>query len=231
LANPKGYCYTERVKQKRPRCSNHPVAAYQDHQGIKYKMSITKLKRSLAPFVQVSSETLQELIAQLIELSSRGDIRVTDDGNYSIYDVIDKVVEKGSPRKSWERLTAKHLEVVAKCHNFQFPGQGQRLTPVTDLAGIIEIIWLLPGDFSNKFRKLGAKVVSEVINSQDNNQASLELMSAVNQLTSLVQSQNQTINQLTRKLNNLSDRQEETNAITSEYIGLRKYVEDSWEDA
>jgi hypothetical protein len=35
-----------------------------------------------------------------------------------------------NPRKAWERLTESHPEVVAKCYNLQFPGPGQRDTPV-----------------------------------------------------------------------------------------------------
>lgn len=124
---------------------------------------IKKLNRPLASFVQVSSDALQNLIAQLIELSSRGDIRVTDDGRYSVYDVIGKIAEKGGERKVWERLAVNNPEVRTKCHYLQFQGAGQRSTPVTDLAGIIEIIWLLPGDFSNKFRKLGAQLAIETV--------------------------------------------------------------------
>jgi hypothetical protein len=30
----------------------------------------------------------------------------------------------------WERLIASHPEVVPKCDNLQFPGAGQRETPV-----------------------------------------------------------------------------------------------------
>ena len=35
-----------------------------------------------------------------------------------------------APRKALERLTETHPEVVLKCHNLQFPGPGQRETPV-----------------------------------------------------------------------------------------------------
>ena len=35
-----------------------------------------------------------------------------------------------NPRQVWERLIASHPEVVPKCDNLQFPGAGQRETPV-----------------------------------------------------------------------------------------------------
>lgn len=184
---------------------------------------IRKLNRPLASFVQVSSDTLQNLIAQLVELSSRGDIRVTDDGKYSIYDVIGKIAKKGGSRQYWSRLVEQHSEVVRNTDYFQFPGAGQRQTPVTDLAGVVEIIWLLPEPFAVKFRKLGAQLVSEAIVSQDESQPSNDLLKAVNQLTSLVGAQNQTINELTHKLNILGNGQEQIKAVVSEYINLRRY--------
>lgn len=186
---------------------------------------IRKLNRPLASFVHVSSDTLQNLIAQLIELSSRGDIRVTDDGRYSIYDVIGKIAEKCDAPKVWKRLTDKDSAVLTNCHVWQFPGERQRQTPVTDLAGIIEIIWLLPGDFSNKFRKLGAQLVSEAITSQDESKPTDDLLNAVQTLTNVVSSQYQTINNLTRKLNKLADGFEIVTTVNSEYLNLRRYAD------
>lgn len=184
-----------------------------------------KLNRPLAQFVQVSDTTLQLLIAQLIEISSRGDIRVTEDGKYSIYDVISKVTEKGSQHEVWKRLTVATPKVLTICENLQFPGVGQRLTPVTDLAGIIEIIWLLPGEFSNKFRRLGAQVVSEVVTSQDNNQPTADLLNAINQLTNFVKEQSQTINDLKRNLSKVSENQNRVGEVVQDYMVVRKYAD------
>jgi hypothetical protein len=35
-----------------------------------------------------------------------------------------------NPRDAWNRITDTHPEVVGKCDNLQFPGPGQRDTPV-----------------------------------------------------------------------------------------------------
>ena len=42
-------------------------------------------------------------------------------------------------------ITKNHREVYEKLVHFQFDGQGQRETPVADLATMIEVIMLFPG--------------------------------------------------------------------------------------
>lgn len=86
-----------------------------------------------------------------------GEIRVTEDGRYSVFDVI-KFCGKGGERKVWERLCTQFPEVVAKCHNFKFSGQGQRETPVAGREGILYIIGLLPGAVGRSYREASAKV-------------------------------------------------------------------------
>ena len=85
------------------------------------------------------------------------EIRVTPDGRFSVYDVI-KFCGCSGERKVWERLSERFPEVVAKCHNFKFSGKGQRDTPVTDRAGIMQIIGLLPGSVGRSYRESAAKV-------------------------------------------------------------------------
>lgn len=84
-------------------------------------------------------------------------IRVTDDGRYSVYDVIKFCGCKGR-HKVWERLTEQHPEVLTFCSDFKFPGRGQRKTPVADREGILQIIGLLPGAVGKSYRAAAAHV-------------------------------------------------------------------------
>lgn len=69
------------------------------------------------------------------------EIRMTEDGRYSVYDVI-RFCGKKSQSEVWKRLLAQYPDVVAKCENLKFPGPGQRETPVAGREGILYIIGL-----------------------------------------------------------------------------------------
>lgn len=96
-------------------------------------------------------------------------IRVTDDGRYSVLDVIRFCTGSKNPSQFWngdksERstrqkgLVERFPEVIRKTDNFKFSGQGQRETPVADREGILYIIGLLPGAVGRSYREASAKV-------------------------------------------------------------------------
>jgi len=80
-------------------------------------------------------------------------IRVTDDGRFSVLDVI-KFCGKKNPSSVWggdERrngLIGRYPELSHKVDNFKFPGRGQQFTPVANRENILYIIGLLPGALS-----------------------------------------------------------------------------------
>jgi hypothetical protein len=74
-----------------------------------------------------------------------GSIRVTDDNCYSVFDTVEILAAKKNPRDAWKALCEQYPEVVGKTDNFQFPGVGQRPTPVAGKENILYIIGLLPG--------------------------------------------------------------------------------------
>ena len=116
--------------------------------------------------VEISADKLKALVNAIVELSSKGEIRQGIEKGiqvYSIFDTIANAVGKKSQREVWKRVSDKYPEVVTICDNYQFPGKGQRKTPVTDLVGLIEIVWVLPGEFSAKLRRLGAEIIAEII--------------------------------------------------------------------
>lgn len=93
------------------------------------------------------------------ELFKGKSVRVTPDKKVSVHDVI-RVVS--GVQKAWYTLstiTDKHPEVAQKLADFQFPGQGSRPTPVTDVEGMLYIINLLPGKHAAAFRAGGAKLL------------------------------------------------------------------------
>ena len=98
-------------------------------------------------------------------------IRVTEDGRFSVYDVLVAFLKptnrKGSagesinPRQVYKSLSDRNPEVVHFVDNLKFPGRGQRDTPVANEEGIYQILMLCPGKRGAEFRSWAAKIVRE----------------------------------------------------------------------
>lgn len=86
-------------------------------------------------------------------------IRRTDDGRVSVFDLIAVIGGQKNSREPWKRLCKIYTEVVTKCDNLQFPGAGQRLTPVVTRENALYIIGLLPGTIGKKYREFAANLV------------------------------------------------------------------------
>ena len=91
------------------------------------------------------------------------EIRVTDDGRFSVLDVIEfcgkkNPVQVWSGDKRGNGLAKKYIELSHKVDNFKFPGRGQRFTPVANRENILYIIGLLPGAIGRSYREESAKV-------------------------------------------------------------------------
>lgn len=92
-----------------------------------------------------------------LSLLQYGEIRVTSDSRFSVFDTIEVVGGKKNPRDAWDDLQLIHPEVVGKTDNFQFPGRGQRNTPVANTENIFYIIGLLPGAVGRAYREDAAR--------------------------------------------------------------------------
>lgn len=92
-------------------------------------------------------------------LSGYGEIRVTPDGRYSIFDVVEVIGGKKNPRDAWKALTEQFPEAVEKSDSYKFPGRGQQFTLVADKASILYIIGLLPGAVGRSYREEAAKLM------------------------------------------------------------------------
>ena len=66
---------------------------------------------------------------------------------------------KKNPHQLWARIVETHPEVLPKCENLQFPGAGQRETPVARTKeDAYYTLGLLPGAVGNNYREESAKL-------------------------------------------------------------------------
>jgi len=116
-------------------------------------------------FAVLSEKTYQKItLADLTPVwtCDDGSIRITPEGQPSVFDMIKTLGGRKDPRKTWERLTEAHPEVALKCHNLKFPGPGQRNTPVAkDKESAFYILGLLPGEVGRKYREQSAKLFTK----------------------------------------------------------------------
>jgi phage anti-repressor protein len=75
----------------------------------------------------LTQETIKEIKKLIVELASRGEIRSTEDGYYSVLDVIRKAGDKKAPSSSWSQLKHRNDNgykiVDFYCYHI-FPGRG-----------------------------------------------------------------------------------------------------------
>lgn len=91
-----------------------------------------------------------------------GSIRITPEGQPSVFDMIKTLGGRKNPTATWDRLVSAYPEVALKTDNFQFPGQGQRNTPVAkDKKATLHILGLLPGEVGRKYREQSAKLFTK----------------------------------------------------------------------
>lgn len=92
-------------------------------------------------------------------ICDHGDIRVSPDGQPSVIDMIRVLGGQKNPTQVWLRLKEAHPEVATKCGYLQFPGPGQRDTPVANTKeDAYYILGLLPGTVGKQYREDAAKL-------------------------------------------------------------------------
>lgn len=98
-----------------------------------------------------------------------GNIRKTDDGMFSVIDIIREVTEQssGGYKVVWQRIKKQHPELVTKCYFVGMKGvtgkESAKKTPVCSREVAVEIILLLPGMKAAKFRAATAKLVLQYL--------------------------------------------------------------------
>lgn len=104
------------------------------------------------------------LITVIPELDN-AQIRRTSEGRFSVYDLISISGTKKDACVVWKTLVDRYPEVLERVNNFQFPGRGQKPTPVTDREGWLHILGLLPGVMGRKYRESAANLVVRYLDS------------------------------------------------------------------
>ena len=95
-------------------------------------------------------------------ISDDGEIRITPEGQPSVFDMIKILGGQKNPWQVWERIAEAHPEVLPKCEDFRFTGRGQRDTPVAkDKEAAFYILGLLPGEVGRKYREQSAKLFTK----------------------------------------------------------------------
>lgn len=93
-----------------------------------------------------------------------GGIRMTAEGLPSIFDIIKVLGSQRNPHEVWKRLCVTNPEVLTKCEDLQFPGPGQRETPVAKTKeDAFYILGLLPGAVGRKYREHAAKLFHDFL--------------------------------------------------------------------
>jgi hypothetical protein len=106
---------------------------------------------------------IKDTVALVIPELNGAKIRRTEDGRFSVYDLIGVAGGKKGQREVWKRLCESYPEVVTKCDNFQFQGKGQRGTPVATLENCLYILGVLPGACGKAYREKAANLVRRYI--------------------------------------------------------------------
>jgi len=115
---------------------------------------------------------------QTLKLSTGRRPRITSDNRISVMDVIE-ATGYTNPSEVWDRLKRDYPQVEKLVNDFQFPGRGQRRTPVTDRKGFLEILTLVPGrpgdmtrhelvDKYTRYLDGDVSMIEEMIDRQDN---------------------------------------------------------------
>jgi hypothetical protein len=96
-----------------------------------------------------------------------------------VLDAIEAATGARNPRSIWDRLKREFPILLTKVGQWQFHGPGQRLTPVTNREGFIEILALLPSspgdqtrhelvDKYTRYLDGDVSMIEEMIERQDN---------------------------------------------------------------
>lgn len=97
-----------------------------------------------------------------------GEIRCTEAGQPSVFDMIRVIGGKKNPHDLWKRLGEQYPDILAKCEFVSFPdslGRKSRPTPVaSDKEAAYYILGLLPGTAGKTYREQAANLFVRYLN-------------------------------------------------------------------
>jgi hypothetical protein len=87
-------------------------------------------------------------------------IRRTENGRFSVYDLIRIAGGKKNPHDTWKRMTGTHSELLGKCESEELgAGKAKKSTPVATVENCLYILGLLPGVCGQTYRESAANIV------------------------------------------------------------------------
>jgi predicted outer membrane protein len=123
-------------------------------------MATNILAQKLNSFgVSLHSAILGQLIGEIDGAIEDGRIR-SQDGKLSVYDFFSAILKPSNPSRDCNRLVAAVPAVVPIWYDWKFPGERQKTTKTTDLAGLIYIAYLGGGDFSCQIRAASSALLA-----------------------------------------------------------------------
>jgi hypothetical protein len=103
-------------------------------------------------------------VALVIPELNGAKIRKTEDGRFSVYDLIRIAGGQKGQREVWKRLCKEHSELVTKCDaDYLGQGKARKKTPVATLENCLYILGLLPGACGKSYREKAANLVRRYI--------------------------------------------------------------------
>ena len=82
----------------------------------------------------------------------------------AIYDLISAICQVKNQHDMFMRLKAENNEILQSINSFQFPGRGQKNTPISNIETATEIIMILPGKRAKQYRKAAVRSLLNVMN-------------------------------------------------------------------
>lgn len=185
-----------------------------------------KFEQQLNGFgISLHRAIINQLIGEIESAISDGRIR-SQDNNHSVYDFVREVLVKKGERKVWKRFTDEFSAVVLFCHDWQFPGERQRKTPVTDLAGLVYIAYFSNCEYSHQLRVASANYfISERQGSPQPNQVE-QLERSLEATKTALQSYPYTLEKLWRD-SGIVNKSQVKGAILRDFVEGRDYI---WAD-
>ena len=108
-------------------------------------------------------EDMQQQLAALLGKTIVMKIRKTDEEppRVSVIDVVAAITSKDANKAAQDigLIKERHPEVTQNLGDFKFAGRGQRITPVANARGIVEITMLLPGHQAARVRRQAAELL------------------------------------------------------------------------
>jgi hypothetical protein len=103
-------------------------------------------------------------------------IRRTEDGRFSVYDLIRVAGGKSSQHEVWKRMVDAHSELITKCESVELgAGRAKKSTPVATVENCLYILGLLPGACGQSYREAAANIVKRYLEGDADLGASLIL--------------------------------------------------------